>query len=928
MQADVQRDLAGHIAKARAAGRGVNQGAVIVMTTTGRIVAMGSYPDYNPNIWTNGISRSEFNALFGASGGEPAINWAVQGQYAPGSTWKVTTAAAAVADGYSINGSYGCPASVSIGNRNFLNDGEPDLGQMSLSEALIQSCDTVFYDLAYSMWQRDNQPADYQANPHAPTQKMAQMELDWGFGQPTGIDLPDESLGSVPTRQWVYDLWKANAHTGQNWCKYGNANGSYVQQIEYEDCTAGYEWLPGQAVISSIGQGYVSVTPLQLAQRLRGAGQRRDALQPADRRGAHLTHRGGGPADQPARHPPPACLLLHARLHPRRAGGGGDPGHRRRRVLRLPAEQGLRGWQDGHRRGAGPAAQLGVRVVRTLQPPSVRGRLYDPQQRIRCRLLRAAGPADLRRHLRPRRPPCGDARRPGAIVAAAGLLQWADHRSEGVRGMSLGRSGSYGRVAPRGTPSGPRVGAFRTRPRSVLTRVTSRDSFLRHLDWVLVAAVLALCVLGVLLVWSATGPSLAASGASTRTYLDKQAVYVVLGLVLMAAVSLIDYRQLRVYAPVIYGVATLGLLAVLTPLGSTVNGARGWIDLPAGFQIEPSEYAKIALILMTAMLFSELREGAREPGRRASGSAAAGRGHRDRVRAAADRPGHHRAGPRHLDGPGGGAGRADPAVRRPDALGARPGRGGGRRGDRRAQPAPAQGVPAHPADRVPAPVVERGGRRLQRHPGQDRDRVRRACSARACSTVSRCPAATSPAQSTDFIFTVAGQELGFVGAVVIVALLGVVVVRALRIATRADDQFGMLVAAGIAIWFLFQSFVNIGMTVGIMPITGLPLPFISYGGSAIFADMIAIGLLLSVHRKRPGLRVAGPGHARTAGALGRPRGGARLHRPLRAGARYAGGNIRGAVTLRKGVFTLRSVAELRVLLWPRAFGGGTVVRGR
>ena len=265
LQADVQRDLAGQIARARAAGRGVNQGAAIVMTTSGRIVAMASYPDYNPSVWTNGISQSEFNALFGAYSGEPAINWAVQGQYAPGSTWKVTTAAAAVADGYSINDSYGCPASVSIGNRNFLNDGEPDLGQMSLAEALIQSCDTVFYDLAYSMWLRDNQPADYQANPHAPTQKMAQMELDWGFGQPTGIDLPDESLGSVPTRQWVYDLWKANAHTGQNWCKYGNANGSYVQQIEYEDCTAGYEWLPGQAVISSIGQGYVSVTPLQLA---------------------------------------------------------------------------------------------------------------------------------------------------------------------------------------------------------------------------------------------------------------------------------------------------------------------------------------------------------------------------------------------------------------------------------------------------------------------------------------------------------------------------------------------------------------------------------------------------------------------------------------------------------------------------------------
>ncbi len=265
LQADVQRDLAGQIHRARAAGRGVNQGAAIVMTTTGQIVAMASYPDYNPSVWTNGISQSEFNALFGASGGEPAVNWAVQGQYAPGSTWKVTTAAAAVANGYSINGSYNCPASVSIGGRSFLNDGLPDQGQMSLSQALIASCDTVFYNLAYSMWLKDNQAANYRASPNAPTQKMAQMELAWGFGQPTGIDLPSESLGSVPTRQWVYQLWKANAHTGQNWCKYGKAGGSYIQQIEYDDCTAGDEWLPGQAVISSIGQGYVSVTPLQLA---------------------------------------------------------------------------------------------------------------------------------------------------------------------------------------------------------------------------------------------------------------------------------------------------------------------------------------------------------------------------------------------------------------------------------------------------------------------------------------------------------------------------------------------------------------------------------------------------------------------------------------------------------------------------------------
>jgi rod shape determining protein RodA len=107
-----------------------------------------------------------------------------------------------------------------------------------------------------------------------------------------------------------------------------------------------------------------------------------------------------------------------------------------------------------------------------------------------------------------------------------------------------------------------------------------------------------------------------------------------------------------------------------------------------------------------------------------------------------------------------------------------------------------------------------------------------------------------PEQHTDFIFAVAGEELGFAGTVVIICLLAVVLVRALRIAARADDQFGMLVASGIAIWFAVQSFINIGMTVGIMPVTGLPLPFVSYGGSAMFADMIAIGVLQAVHRRR------------------------------------------------------------------------------
>jgi rod shape determining protein RodA len=95
---------------------------------------------------------------------------------------------------------------------------------------------------------------------------------------------------------------------------------------------------------------------------------------------------------------------------------------------------------------------------------------------------------------------------------------------------------------------------------------------------------------------------------------------------------------------------------------------------------------------------------------------------------------------------------------------------------------------------------------------------------------------------------VAGEELGFVGCAVIIALLAVVLLRALRIAARADDQFGMLVASGVAIWFGVQAFINIGMTMGIMPVTGLPLPFVSYGGSAMFADMIAVGCLQAVYR--------------------------------------------------------------------------------
>ena len=263
LQADVQNILAGAVHKAYNSGNtGATTGAAVVMTTTGRVVAMASYPSYNPNVWTGGISAGEFSNLFGAKHGEPILNRVTQGEYPPGSTFKVTSVAAAVASGYSLNGSYNCPATVKIGGRSFANDGNPSLGAMSFHQALVVSCDTVFYQLAYDMWLRDDPKANSVASPHAPLQKMQKMELAWGFGQPTGIDLPAESTGTIPTRQWLYYYWKQYKNF---WCKSGKQYGSYIQQIEYQDCQSGFAWEPGQAAIAAIGQGYVSVTPLQLA---------------------------------------------------------------------------------------------------------------------------------------------------------------------------------------------------------------------------------------------------------------------------------------------------------------------------------------------------------------------------------------------------------------------------------------------------------------------------------------------------------------------------------------------------------------------------------------------------------------------------------------------------------------------------------------
>jgi rod shape determining protein RodA len=395
--------------------------------------------------------------------------------------------------------------------------------------------------------------------------------------------------------------------------------------------------------------------------------------------------------------------------------------------------------------------------------------------------------------------------------------------------------------------AGLRVGGQGAR-RSLAARAFGRQSFLRHLDWILIAVVLALCVLGTLLVWSATAPGQLQAGLSPRTYLYKDAVWFGIGLILMAAVSTLDVRQIRAYAPVAYGLTLLALLAVLSPLGSSVNGAKAWINLPGGFQVEPSEFAKLGLVLICAQVLSRLGDAGKRPLLRevalaivcaaplavlvikepALGVAlvllatligmVALSGLRLRWLAALA-----------VAGVGFGALAIKLHVLKSYQL---------QRFTSFTNPSANLSGAGYNAQQAKIAVGSGG---LTGH---------------GLFHGSLIAGNFVPSQSTDFIFTVAGEELGFAGCIAIVVLLGVVIARALRIAARADDQFGTLVASGIAVWFAFQAFVNVGMTIGLTPITGLPLPFISYGGSAAFADMIAIGILQSVHRKRTGLSAA------------------------------------------------------------------------
>ena len=237
-----------------------DSGAAVVMDVhTGRIVAMASAPTYDPNLWVGGIAGKDYQGLTSKESNFPLLNRAIQGQSAPGSTFKVISTTAAVQAGYSLDGTYPCPKSLTIGNREFKNYESESFGSITLERALEVSCDTVFYGLAYDQWTKDGgikpkkDPGDW----------FFKTAHQFGLGAKTGIDLPAEAPGRVPDRQWKQSFFDNNKDA---WCAQAAKGGtSYSDQIAKENCVDGAQLRAGDAVNYAIGQGDTLVTPVQMA---------------------------------------------------------------------------------------------------------------------------------------------------------------------------------------------------------------------------------------------------------------------------------------------------------------------------------------------------------------------------------------------------------------------------------------------------------------------------------------------------------------------------------------------------------------------------------------------------------------------------------------------------------------------------------------
>lgn len=263
IQAAAEKELAASIQRGKSLGRRADSGAAIVMDMQGRIVALASYPTYDPNIWENGITVAQAKRLYSEAAAVPALSRATQGAYAPASTFKVISTAAAVRAGYPLNQRFNCPSKVQIGTRTFKNFDSKALGVIGFERSLALSCDSMWYQIAYDEWVRDGGLSP-KGNPNDHFFTAARL---FGFGKKTGIDLPSESAGRLPDREWKKSWYEQNKDF---YCNYRErAKKSQLTQllldIARENCLDGDKVRAGDAVNFSIGQGDLLATPLQIA---------------------------------------------------------------------------------------------------------------------------------------------------------------------------------------------------------------------------------------------------------------------------------------------------------------------------------------------------------------------------------------------------------------------------------------------------------------------------------------------------------------------------------------------------------------------------------------------------------------------------------------------------------------------------------------
>ena len=265
LQAASEKALADAVARSRASGFRADGGAAVVMDiVTGRVLALASYPTYDPNAYERGLTVKQARDLYSDEAGVPALSRALQGLFAPASTFKAVSVVAAANAGYDLNTTYDCPGEYQVGTRAFQNFESKAQGRLSMKKAIAISCDTIWYKIAFAEWLKDG-GLKPKANPDDYFFKAAE---GFQIGQKTGIDLPSESSGRLANREWRNSWYEQNKDF---YCNY-KERASKAQQTAFlielarENCLDGDKIRAGDAVNFSIGQGDTVITPLKLAQ--------------------------------------------------------------------------------------------------------------------------------------------------------------------------------------------------------------------------------------------------------------------------------------------------------------------------------------------------------------------------------------------------------------------------------------------------------------------------------------------------------------------------------------------------------------------------------------------------------------------------------------------------------------------------------------